>query len=167
MSAPPGSPDFAAVRQREYRWGPERIFLNAASYGPLPECGRAAVEDFDRRRQRAELTDADFLDSVTKARASAARLLGAADAEIALVPNTSVGINLAAHIAAERAAGRRAIVLSDREFPANVYPWLALARRGVEIRMVSTQSNGQPDEDALADALAAPDVAAFAISFVQ
>ena len=33
--------------------------------------------------------------------------------------------------------------------------------------MVSTQSNGQPDEDALADALAAPDVAAFAISFVQ
>jgi cysteine desulfurase / selenocysteine lyase len=158
---------FAAVRSQEYRWTGERIYLNAASYGPLPERARAATEEFDRRRQRAELADPDFLESQVRARRAAARLVGAVETEIALVPNTQVGINLAAHIAAAQARGRRALIVSDREFPANIYPWLSLGRHGFDVRVIPTTQNGLPDEAALEEALQADDVAALALSFVQ
>ena len=158
---------FAAVRTQEYRWTGERIYLNAASYGPLPERARAATEDFDRRRQRAELADPDFLESQVRARRAAALLVGALENEIALVPNTQVGVNLAAHIAAARARGRRALIVCDREFPANIYPWLTLGRHGFDVRVVPTTPNGLPDEAALEASLQADDVAALALSFVQ
>ena len=158
---------FAAVRSQEYRWTGERIYLNAASYGPLPERARAATEEFDRRRQRAELADPDFLESQVRARRAAARLVGALENEIALVPNTQVGINLAAHSAAARARGRRALIVCDREFPANIYPWLTLGRHGFDVRVIPTTQNGLPDEAALEEALQPADVAALALSFVQ
>ena len=158
---------FAAVRAQEYRWTGERIYLNAASYGPLPERARVATEEFERRRQRAQLADPDFLDSQIRARRAAARLVHALESEIALVPNTQVGVNLAAHIAAERADGRRGLVVCDKEFPANIYPWLTLGRHGFDVRVVPTTQLGLPDENALEEALHAADVAALALSFVQ
>jgi selenocysteine lyase/cysteine desulfurase len=157
---------FAAVRAQEYRWTGERIYLNAASYGPLPERARAATEEFEHRRQRAQLADPDFLDSQIRARRAAARLVNALESEIALVPNTQVGINLAAHIAAAQARGRPGLVVSDREFPANIYPWLALGRHGFDVRVIPTQL-GLPDEAALEEAIQSDDVAALALSFVQ
>jgi selenocysteine lyase/cysteine desulfurase len=84
------------------------------------------------------------------------------------MPNTSAGLNLAAHFSTLRAAaGRRTIVLSDREFPANVYPWLALREHGFHVCIVPTTPAGHPDEEALARALHQDGVAAFACSFVQ
>jgi selenocysteine lyase/cysteine desulfurase len=159
---------FERVRSREYRWSNEAVYLNAASWGPLPECARAAVEEFDRKRQVARLTDQDFLDVQDRARQAAARLIAAQPGEIALMPNTSVGLHLAAHFATLQAQdGRRTIVLSDREFPANVYPWLALRERGFRIQFVPATAAGNPDEDALVAALEQDDVVAFSCSFVQ
>ncbi|MGH7469442.1 MAG: aminotransferase class V-fold PLP-dependent enzyme [Longimicrobiales bacterium] len=159
---------FDDARGREYRWTQDAIYLNAASWGPLPECSRRAGELFERQRQLGQLRDADLIHVQDQARHAVARLINAQTDEIALMPNTSSGLNLAAHLATLRAtSGRRTIVLSDREFPANVYPWLALRRRGFQVRMVPTTATGIPDEDALADALALPDVVAFSYSFVQ
>ncbi len=167
MASSDAATRFAAVRAQEYCWTGERIYLNAASYGPLPERARAATEEFERRRQRAELADPHFTDSQVRARRAAARLVNATESEIALIPNTQVGINLAAHIVAKRAQGRRAIIVSDREFPANMYPWLALARDGFDLRVIPTTPQMTPDEGAIEQALLAGDVAALAISFVQ
>ena len=103
-----------------------------------------------------------------RARRALARLVGAQPAEIALMPNTSVGLHLGAHFAALRAdEKRRTIVLSQREFPANVYPWLALQRRGFRVQFVPTTPAGNPDEEGLAAALQQDDVVAFSCSFVQ
>ncbi len=80
-------------------------------------------------------------------RTAAAELIGASEDEIALVPNTTAGINLVAEGVAWQAGDN--VVTLDDEFPANVYPWLNLERRGVETRRVPT-TDGRVDLDQLA-----------------
>ena len=160
----------AAARTAEYpRLGPG-IYLNAASYGPLPQRALGAVERYNRRRAAGLLEPSDFGDLLPRARAAAAALVGAHPSEITLCPNTNVGVNLGASIARQRhrqGDPRRTIVVSEREFPANVYPWIALARDGLHLRRVPADPLGRPDEDAIFDALEDPDVAVLALSAVQ
>lgn len=80
-------------------------------------------------------------------RTAAAKLIGASEDEIALVPNTTAGINLVAE-GFPWQAGDNVVTLDD-EFPANVYPWLNLESRGVETRRVPT-TDGRVDLDQLA-----------------
>ena len=75
-------------------------------------------------------------------RDAAAELVGADADEIALVPNTTAGINLVAE-GLDWQSGDNVVTLDD-EFPANVYPWLFLESRGVETRRVPT-TDGRVD----------------------
>ena len=50
------------------------------------------------------------------------------------MPNTTAGINLVAE-GFPWQAGDNVVTLDD-EFPANVYPWMNLESRGVEVRVV-------------------------------
>jgi cysteine desulfurase / selenocysteine lyase len=164
--APP-APDFHTLRETEFAAATRAPYLNAASVGPLPERARRATEAYLRRRaDPATLTGADFEPVLARCRTLAARLIGAESAEIALVPNTSYGVNLAAHCLPME-AGRR-VLLSDREFPANVYPWMGLARQtGVRVDLAPTDPRGNPDEDRLLEEIARGDVGIFAFSSVQ
>lgn len=67
-------------------------------------------------------------------RSLAARLICAHTDEIGLVPNTSFGINLVSEGFPWRPGDN--VVLPAGEFPSNVYPWMHLADRGVELRTV-------------------------------
>jgi selenocysteine lyase/cysteine desulfurase len=59
------------------------------------------------------------------------------------------------------------VLLSDREFPANVYPWLRLKAQGIEVERAPCTPEGWPDEDYLVERLGDPRVRALAVSFVQ
>jgi cysteine desulfurase/selenocysteine lyase len=159
--------DFRALRDREFPHVARAPWLNAASMGPLPERAREAVEAYNRRRSDIHsLRGADFEPVLARARRAGARLIGADDDEIALLPNTSHGLNLAA-LALPLEPGRRVLV-SDREFPANVYPWLAMRQaRGARVDVVPTDPQGNPDEARLLEELARGDVGILAISAVQ
>ncbi|HET9013159.1 MAG TPA: aminotransferase class V-fold PLP-dependent enzyme, partial [Gemmatimonadaceae bacterium] len=92
---------------------------------------------------------------------------GATAREIALMVNTTYGLNLAAR-SLPLAAGD--VVLGfDREFPANVYPWMALERRaGVELRLLPCGAGRLPDEEALLRAIERePRVKAVTLSWVS
>lgn len=173
--APPG-PDFdvEAVRAAELPGLRGAPYLNAASYGPLPARTVAAIDAFNRRRHEGRVGVEDFAPALDGARAAAARLVGCRRDEVALTPNTNVGLNVAADIAAaRRAAGgqnperRRTVVLSEGEFPANVYPWHSLERAGMRVERLPADPLGRPREDALLERLAGDDVAVFTISAVQ
>jgi selenocysteine lyase/cysteine desulfurase len=59
------------------------------------------------------------------------------------------------------------IVTPDREFPAHVYPWMALAeRRGLTYRRLACV-DGMADEDALIRALDEPNVKVLSVSWVS
>lgn len=80
-------------------------------------------------------------------RADAARLLGATAEEVAFVASTSDGLSSVATGLDWRPGD--SVVAVDGEFPANVYPWWALRRLGVETRLAAT-ANGRLTVDAIA-----------------
>jgi selenocysteine lyase/cysteine desulfurase len=80
-------------------------------------------------------------------RQAAASLIQAEPDEIALIPNTTAGINLVAE-GLDWRAGDNVVTLAD-EYPSNLYPWMHLADRGVETRRVPT-ADGRVDYDELA-----------------
>src|SRR4029077_21270093 len=67
----------------------------------------------------------------------AARLLNAERDEIAFVGNTTQGIGLVAEGFPWREGD--SVVTAAEEYPSNIYPWLNLAARGVELRLVPSR----------------------------
>jgi len=76
-------------------------------------------------------------------------MIGADQAEIALVKNTTEGISLVAEGLPWR-LGDNVVTLAN-EFPSNQYPWMNLADRGVEVRRVPVDP-GRVDLDQVARA---------------
>ncbi len=84
---------------------------------------------------------------ITESRAAAARLLGCSAREVAFVQNTSLGVSqIAWGLELERGDN---VVSDNAEYPANVYPWMALVdAKGVELRHVKEREDGRiPAED--------------------
>ncbi len=154
------------LRASEFPWTAETVYLNNASIGPIPERTRRILDAFNAKRTAPHLLpDRDLFAGLQAARDAAARLINADTGEIALATNTGYGLNLAAR-ALPLTPGDR-VILSDREFPANVYPWLMLRKQGIEVTLAPCTSEGWPDEDFLLSALRDPRVKVLAVSFVQ
>jgi len=154
------------LRNREFPWTAATTYLAAASIGPLPERTRLAIEAFNAKRTAPHLIpDRDQFAILDAARAAAARLVNAEPEEIALAPNTSTGLHTAA--GALPLAPGDVVLVSDREFPANVYPWMARRRSGVVVERAPVTPGGFPDEDYLVERLADPRVRVLAVSLVQ
>ena len=127
---------------------------------------RAALSIWnDWRGEPWRISDDTEFEVIDRARTLAARLVGATPEEIALTTNTSHGINIAARCLPLGPGD--IVVSSDREFPANVYPWMALARDGVVFEQVPCTSAGLPDEQRILDALERPRVKVLALSWVS
>ncbi|HUF12836.1 MAG TPA: aminotransferase class V-fold PLP-dependent enzyme [Longimicrobiales bacterium] len=163
------------VRAVEFPHLDECTFLNAASFGPLPRRTRAAVEGMLRMReeQPGRFAEFDFVEALERCRRAAASLIGASSHEIALGPNTSFGLYLAASLLPQacrvdgRAPQETTILVSDREFPANVLPWMGLRRLGFRLEIATTDERGFPREEALVERVGRGDVALLAVSSVQ
>jgi selenocysteine lyase/cysteine desulfurase len=154
------------VRRREYADRDRTIFLNAASWGILPRSAAEEAAQLTLRRNRAGgFRDEDFGPIQRRCREAAARLIGVTPPEIALSPNTSFGVNLAAALVGSGPPGT--ILTSEGEFPANILPWKPLERRGFRVELVETNAQGWPDEDALLALLGRENVRALALSAVQ
>jgi selenocysteine lyase/cysteine desulfurase len=158
--------DPRALREAEFPDLGETVYLNSASTGPLPERSRRALEIFNQRRGAPHLLpDDEVFAMLDQTRSLIARLLHADADEIALTPNTTFGINIAAMgLPLERGD---VVVFSEREFPANAYPWLSLADRGVVAERVPVTASGWPDEDRLVERMHDPRVRVVAVSLVQ
>lgn len=160
--------DVEALRRSEFPWAEElgAVYLNSASTGPLPERTRQAIERFTAMATRPDESLYEAHHHVpARGRRACAQLIGARPEEIALGPNTTYGLNLAAS-ALGLGSGDR-VLLMDGEFPANVYPWLNLKRRGVVVEFVARDGRGLPDEGAALERLARGDVRVFSASMVN
>jgi selenocysteine lyase/cysteine desulfurase len=115
------------------------VYLNHAATGVLPRSSVAAIEGFVREHGaggvmgtgRYEARMPEFRDRI-------ARFIGAKSGEIAVLRNTSDGANVVA-LGLDWRDGDEVIVC-DNEFPANAIPWVALRRRGVNVRVLPTQN---------------------------
>jgi selenocysteine lyase/cysteine desulfurase len=157
-----------ALRVREFPWtiAGDHVFLNHASTGPLPQRAVDALQEATvLRAQPWRFTQEMQFGSLAKARAACARLIGADASEIALMVNTSYGLNLAARALPFEPGD--VVITSDREYPSNIYPWMELeAARGVKLERVPC-AGVLPDEDAILAALDRPRVRGLVLSWVS
>lgn len=160
--------DVNELRRREFAWAAdgESIYLNNASTGPLPRRSVDAVAEFNARRARPHLlSDSLQFATLARGRELVARLIHADPDEIALAVNTTYGLNLAAFSLPLEAGD--VVLTPDLEFPANIYPWMQLAKeRGIIHRRVPC-TNGLLDEDRLRAELQDQAVKAVALSWVS
>lgn len=113
-----------------------QIYLDSAGLAPISTLVVDAIaENLDlRARGGKQGIKAKRHAQMEQARTSAATLLRAHPDEIALIHNTTEGLNVIAHGFPLEPGDN--ILIPDNEFPANVYPWLAQQARGAEIRWI-------------------------------
>ncbi len=108
----------------------ECVFLGHAGVAPLPRAAAEAMGAFLERGSRHQQEGAWTESRVAAARKHTAELIGADPGEIALLGPTSLGLSLVA-AGLPWQPGDEVIYYQD-DYPANVYPWTALAKRGVK-----------------------------------
>lgn len=127
------------------RWA----YFDHAAVAPLPRPTAAAISKWlEEIVHEGDTVWSAWARELNETRRTAARLIGADADEIALVPNTTAGINLVAE-GLDWRSGDNVVTLTD-EFPSNLYPWMHLADRGVETRLVPT-AEGRVDYDQLSE----------------
>ena len=114
------------------------LYFDAASLSPYSLPVIDALDKFKKeRRDTGSLYYDKWYEEIERGRKLAARLTKAKTSEIALVKNTSEGINLVTLILDWERGDN--IVVSDLDFPAKIYPFLNLRKKGVNVKYVKSQ----------------------------
>jgi selenocysteine lyase/cysteine desulfurase len=129
--------DWQALR-KEFPVTSRWAYLDHAAVAPLSEPARRAMTDWAADTAvNGAATWSDWQRRVETTRAEAGRLLNADPKDIAFIKNTSEGISFVAEGLPWR-AGDNVVTAAD-EYPSNLYPWMNLADRGVEVRRVPSR----------------------------
>jgi selenocysteine lyase/cysteine desulfurase len=134
--------------RRQFAVTAHSIYLDLANQNATPQCVLDELIRFHTQAHEAGADKQGYLDRVETVRAQLATLLRCAPAEVALTKNTSEGLNIAAAGIGYKPGDN--VVLSQFEHPNNFYPWLALERRGVQIRIVRPADRVVRAEDLVA-----------------
>jgi cysteine desulfurase/selenocysteine lyase len=118
------------------RWA----FLDHAAVAPLTAAAAATLHDYAADYAANGATAVlRWIARIEDARRSAARLLNADPSDVAFVPNTSAGVAIVAEGFPWKPGDN--VVVPAEEYPANQYPWMNLAGRGVEVRRVPSRGS--------------------------
>jgi selenocysteine lyase/cysteine desulfurase len=119
------------------RWA----FLDHAAVAPLPAPAVEALRVYaDSLAGNGIAAVKTWTDRLARVRQSAARLINAPTADdVYFVPSTTHGITVVAE--GFPWSNGDNVVLAAEEYPANQYPWMNLADRGVEVRSVPSRGN--------------------------
>jgi selenocysteine lyase/cysteine desulfurase len=131
----------------------DKIYMNTATMNvgctPAREAYERAVDGWSAGRF-------DWLDAERAgddARSLFAEIVGASAEDVALIPAVSAA---AGTVAANMPAAKRGenVVVAEREFSSNFFPWLLLRERGYDVRMVPVTGDTIPADSyaAVADA---------------
>ena len=129
----------------------DQVYLDHASVSPLSTLVTLAIEKYLKKRNTGNIVDSDELFTfLEKLRGQLAKLVKAESAKnIAFVQSTTVGLNILAHGLKLQKGDR--ILLTDCEFPANVFPFLNLQKDGIMVDFVKNKNGRIPLEDVLSN----------------
>jgi len=129
------------------RWA----YFDHAAVAPVPGPTRDVMVDWAETIAREGSTPyPQWIETIENLRRDAAQLVGADRDEIALVANTTTGINIVAE-GFPFQPGDNVITRAD-EFPSNLYPWMQQADRGVEVRRLPVGTSGRLAVDQILEA---------------
>ena len=119
-------------------------FMDHAAAAPLSRRAADAIRKYAAQAENNAYVRGGFFQQVEQVRARVASLINAHPDEVAFTKNTSEGISFVANGLHWQTGDN--VVITNVEFPANVYPWQALRARGVEVRMVLEEDGRIPLE---------------------
>jgi len=128
------------LRRRLFPVTQNRIFLAHAGVAPLPSPTVDALKIEAERASYAQEAS-DFMEQIESIRRVGARLINANSDEVALLGPTSLGLNLVAHGLDWKPDDE--VVCYPDDYPANVYPWTALAGKGVRVVPLQPERVGE------------------------
>src|SRR5579872_3702061 len=128
------------LRRHEFPVVQEKIFLAHAAVCPLPRRVEEAVANYARQCTLGDQEKSVPPRTLETGRSLAARLLGSKPEEVAFVGPTSLGLSLIASGLGLRKNDNILIYFDD--YPSNVYPWMALAERGIQVRLINVRELG-------------------------
>jgi len=129
------------LRRHEFPVAGEKVFLAHAAVSALPRRVSEAMRDHAARATLDDQEETISAGQIRRTRELAARLLHALPEEIALVGPTSLALSYVAAGLPWR-KGDNVLVYFD-DYPSNVYPWMALAEKGVEVRLLNIREYGR------------------------
>src|SRR5947208_2575799 len=129
------------LRNHEFPVTRNKVFLGHAGVCPLPRRTAEAIQKYALNCTQADQEAIVAEDFIPKTRSLAAQMIGAKPEEIALVGPTSLALSYVASGLNWRKGGNIVIYFDD--YPSNVYPWMALAERGVEVRLLNIRDYGR------------------------
>jgi len=128
--------DVRAIR-RHFPHTEKTTYFNCASVGPFPDPAYAVQDKyFNVARMAAAGDQSEVFSALKNIRRNGARIFGGKTSEIGYGFNTTFGLNLAAFGLPLKKGDE--VLLSDVEFPANVYPWLELRNRGIRVKFIKS-----------------------------
>lgn len=123
-------------------------YFDHAAVAPLPNPARQAIHDYaDSSAANGDASWPHWAQKLEHLRQASAQMINASAEEIALVPNTTVGIQLVAQGMPWEPGDN--VVVPTNEFPSNLLPWRALESQGVEVRELKVPKNGIIDVEKL------------------
>jgi selenocysteine lyase/cysteine desulfurase len=115
-------------------------FFNHAGVTVLPRVAAEAMRTYAAQAELTAYLGAGWYADIERLRESVANLINAGKDEVAFVKNTSEGISIVAN-GIDWQWGDR-IVTTGVEYPANIYPWMEVARNhGVNLVMVAEETD--------------------------
>ena len=125
------------------------VYMNHAAVAPISiPVQRAMNQQLRDVAQHGIVHSNRWENTYRRTRSAAAQLIHAKPSEIAFVKNTTEGIQMVANGLKWKRGDN--VVITDRGFPANVYPWLNLKSKGVETRF-APEIDGRIPLDTLFD----------------
>ncbi len=118
------------ARQAAFPVTRDWAYFGHAGVAPITQAAVDAMADFAEQGSRGCQENDWTEEHMEHARGQAARLIGADAKEIALIGPTTLGINLVAQ-GIDWQPGDEVVFYQD-DYPANVYAWLDLERKGVK-----------------------------------
>jgi cysteine desulfurase / selenocysteine lyase len=128
------------LRQREFPVTRDWIFLAHGGDSPLPRRVAEGIAKYALQAASGDQEQYVYPAILGDIRQVAAELLHCQPDEVALVGPTSLALSYFASGLKFRRGENVLIYLDD--YPSNVYPWMALAEQGVEVRLMNTRGLG-------------------------
>jgi selenocysteine lyase/cysteine desulfurase len=136
---------FESYRQ-EFPVTKKCVYLDHAGVSPLPLRVKDAIERFlCESAEGGAFHYPKWAQQIVDIRRACARLINAASDEIAFVKNTSHGLSIVAEGLDWRPGDN--VLIYEKEFPSNIYPWLHLRRKGVEPKVIPSREGRILSED--------------------
>ena len=140
------------------------IYLDHAATSPLSKQVLAAINEYFQQRSTTNIENWEWvIEKIEELRGLLSELIGTDSARIAIVQNTSAGLNIVAS-GLEWKEGDE-VLIPEGEFPANVYPYLNLRRLGVNVVFLPSPSGGLEPEILLS--AITPKTRLLSVSFVE